>query len=401
MIAIRASDLSKAYWIYAKPIDSLKEWLFRRSYHDTFWALKDVDLSLPMGASLGVVGENGAGKTTLLQLLAGTMAPTSGTVERKGRLSAILELGAGFHPDLSGKENIRLGCATLGLTPAETAERLPEIIAFSELQKFIDRPVKTYSTGMHARLAFSVATSVDPDVLVVDEVLSVGDQHFQKKSIDRMMLFREQGKALVFCSHSLYHIRQTCDLCLWLRNGRTEMLGPTMGVTESYQDYERSRDAGIALPPSSGAPEADDSERVCCSESHLLEITLGGDCQNGVIQTGETFVLRVVARLSPTTVAEGAHVGILIVRNDRIWCYGVSTEMDGCAIYPLGGDKYGVNFVVEELTLLAGQYSMEVGLLDKAGVHVYDHWKGVAPFRVSQSTKEGGLAHLNHRWVAP
>ena len=332
--SVRIRELGKAYEIFAKPIDGLKELLLRRSYHETFWALRNVNLTLARGASLGVVGENGAGKTTFLQLVAGTIAPTCGTVERNGRTSAILELGSGFHPDLSGLENVRLGCAMFGLSPSETEQRLPDIIAFSELEKFVERPVKTYSRGMYARLAFSVATSVEPDILVVDEALSVGDQHFQKKCIDHMMAFREQGNTLVFCTHALYFIQRVCDQCLWLRNGQPEMLGPTMEVIEEYRDYERSRDA----EPASISREADavlPEGRAFGGETHLREVTLGGDCQEGAIETGQTLKIRVIARLGAGAKAEGVDVGIMIVRNDMLRCYGVSTEMDNFELQPL------------------------------------------------------------------
>jgi lipopolysaccharide transport system ATP-binding protein len=408
MISIQAKELGKAYNIYKKPIDSLKEWLFRRSYHETFWALQGVDLMLPQGAALGVIGENGAGKTTLLQLLAGTIKPTCGQVERNGRVSAILELGSGFHPELSGLENIRLGCATLGLSPAETEKRIPEIIAFSELDRFVERPVKTYSTGMYMRLAFSVATSVEPDILVVDEALSVGDLHFQKKCIDRIMAFREQGKTLVFCTHALHYIRQICDHCLWLQHGKPEMFGTAMEVVDCYEDYERSLDAKSTpesdTEPGTAASHTDETrpERKRESgETHIREVFLGGDCDDGRIETGGTLTVHVFVRLAPAAKKEGAHIAVEIHRNDGIKCYGVSTEMDNTSLYPLGGDEYGVCFVVEELPLLSGQYSLTVALMDSNGVHIYDWSAGVAPFTVRHDTKELGVTRLKHRWERP
>ena len=206
MSALIAENLGKAYLQYQKPIDSLKELIFRKKYHEQFWALKNVSFDCEKGEVLGVVGDNGAGKSSLLKLLAGTMKPTEGSLNTNGRVSAILELGSGFHPEFTGLENIHLGCAMLGLNAEQTTAIVDEIIDFSELGDFIQQPVKSYSSGMFVRLAFSVVTSVDPDILIVDEALSVGDQHFQKKSMDRMMAFKDQGKALVFCSHSLCHV---------------------------------------------------------------------------------------------------------------------------------------------------------------------------------------------------
>ncbi len=402
MISIQAKGLGKAYNLYDKPIDALKELFLRRSYHKTFWAVRDLNLTLPSGSSLGIVGENGAGKTTLLQLLVGTISPTCGKVERNGRISAILELGTGFHPELSGLENIRLGCATLGLSPSETEKRLPEIIEFSELADFIERPVKTFSTGMYARLAFAVATSVEPDILVVDEALSVGDQHFQKKCADRMLEFKERGNTLVFCSHTMYFVEELCDQCLWLHNGRPEMIGPTKRVIERYQDYERSRDTETKKTSINKNKTLVEGKKSG-GDTHLCEVKLDGDCHNGTIMTGETLKIRITASLSTEARAEGVDMGIVIVRNDMVECYGVSTsdEMNGSAMYQIAEDKYGICFVVEKLPLLAGLYSLNIGLFDSKGLHVYDFQKKALPFKVSHNTKEVGLTRIVHRWEKP
>jgi lipopolysaccharide transport system ATP-binding protein len=401
--SVCAKDLGKAYRIYTKPVDSLKELFSRKTYHETFWALQDVDLEVPSGGALGVIGENGAGKTTLLQLLAGTMKPTCGTLQRSGRVSAILELGSGFHDELSGLDNIRIGCSVLGLPPAETERRVPEIIAFSELESVIHRPVKTYSSGMYVRLAFAVATSVDPDILVIDEALSVGDLHFQKKCVDRMTAFREQSKALIFCSHSLYLIRHVCEQCLWLRNGRPAMLGPTPEVTEHYQDHIRARDG--ETPPESTVLSATDTKRdveedTPTGDSRIHDVALIGECPNGPVRTGGTLMLRVVVTLEPD--ARGnAHVGLRINRNDGVSCYGVSTEMDSAVLYPLGGSRYGVTFVAEDLPLLAGEYAVDVGLANAVGIP-YDRRRAAVDFRVTQGhAREIGMMRIPHRWEHP
>jgi lipopolysaccharide transport system ATP-binding protein len=404
MISIRAEEVGKAYNFYKKPTDSLKELLLRRPCHETFWALRGISFALSGGAALGIVGDNGAGKTTLLQLLAGTIAPTTGSVERNGRVAAIIELGAGFHPELSGRENIRIGCAVLGLSPGETSRRLPEIIAFSELDSFIDRPLKTYSSGMYLRLSFAVATTIEPDILLVDEHLSVGDQHFRKKCMDRIASFLNAGKTLVFCSHDFYALREICDRCLWLRAGRTEMFGPATKVLDSYQNDLRTRD-GAEAPRRTMASEIIPDGPPLGGETCLREVTLEGDCRNGAMETGGTLIVRVSARLSPAEIEAGVHVGVLIERNDKIWCYGISTAMDGLdeksALYPLGSQEYGIRFVVPQIPLLAGQYSLSVALLDGGTPHVYDMWAGIAPFSVRQNSREVGVARFIHRWEKP
>jgi lipopolysaccharide transport system ATP-binding protein len=393
VISLQAANLGKVYRIYERPIDSLKELILRRSFHEEFWALRGVDFTLPQGGSLGIIGENGAGKSTLLKLLAGTIKPTEGGLQRNGRVSAILELGSGFHEELSGEENIRLGCSVLGLSPSETESLLPEIVDFSELGEFVKRPVKTYSSGMFLRLAFSIVTSVDPDILVIDEVFAVGDQHFQKKCVDRMNSFRDEGKTLVFCSHQIYFVRQLCEQTLWLRAGTLEMLGPTIEVTDRYQSYQRAldeeSDSGNIKPPA--------MER---KESVIGEVRLGGDCSGAVIASNGRFELTVTARLEPA--ARGtAHLGLRIRRNDGVCCYGVSTQLDGDDLRHIEGDRYGIKFIVDPLPLLAGEYAVDLYLLDSTGVGLYDVAPRAVFFRVRQHTKELGLAHLLHRWEDP
>jgi lipopolysaccharide transport system ATP-binding protein len=393
VISLQAVNLGKVYRIYKRPVDSLKELVVRRSFHEDFWALRGLDFTLPQGGSLGIIGENGAGKSTLLKLLAGTIVCTEGRLQRLGRVSAILELGSGFHEDLTGEDNIRLGCSVLGLSPSETEDVLPEIVEFSELGEFVKRPIKTYSSGMYVRLGFSIVISVDPDILVVDEALAVGDQHFQKKCMDRMNAFRDAGKSLVFCSHSMYLVRQLCEQTMWLKGGRLEMLGPTIEVTNCYQDYQRGLDGESheTRPP----PRVVDEK-----ESFIRTVTLGGDCIDGTIDSNGRLELTMKARIEPAMRGR-AHFGIRIRRNDGVWCYGVTTELDSENLRHIEADLYGIKFVVDRLPLLAGEYEVDVYLLDATGVYRFDGAPGAAFFRVRQHTKEVGLAHLPHRWENP
>jgi len=394
MVSLQAENLGKAYRLYASPVDSLKEWLFRKRYSEPFWALKGVKFDLHKGSSLGIIGENGAGKSTLLKLLAGTISPTCGWIARHGRISAILELGSGFHPDLSGRENIRIGCATIGLSSAETERRLPEIIEFSELKQFIDRPVKTYSTGMYARLAFSVATAVDPDILIVDEVLSVGDEHFRRKSINFMMSFVRHGKAVVYCSHMLSSVRQVSNQCLWLHRGRPEAFGAADNVIDAYQEYVRALDAN----DSSRAPGV----QAVSTDSCLTSVTLGGDCRDGLIETGQTLRVRVVARLGRMAIEAGVAVAIIFNREDNVKCHAVNSYLDREHLYLLAGSEYGISLVIHDLPLLSGKYTLLVSLCHPNSVHFYDYWREVAPFKVTQHTRgEIGVVRMKHSWERP
>jgi len=234
-LAISARHLGKAYASFASPVKRLGAVLFGRGLPaESFWALRDLSLDVPKGESLGVIGQNGAGKSTLLQLLCSTLAPTTGTLQVQGRIAALLELGAGFNPDFSGRDNLLLNGPLLGLTRAQLEERLEDIIDFSGVRAFIDQPVKTYSSGMFVRLAFSLATSVDPDILVIDEALSVGDGEFARKSFDRILAMKERGTTILFCSHSLYQVEAFCTRVIWLHQGQVRAIGEPHDVVRDY-----------------------------------------------------------------------------------------------------------------------------------------------------------------------
>lgn len=234
--AIQARNLSKCYHLYNQPKDRLKQFLWRgkRKFYRELWALQDIDFNVSEGEVVGIVGNNGSGKSTLLQLVSGTLTPTSGEISVNGRIAALLELGAGFNPEFTGRENVLMNAAIMGLSQIEITERFESIVGFSGIRDFIDQPVKTYSSGMYVRLAFSVAINVDPDILVIDEALSVGDGAFARKSFDRIMQFRKAGKTILFCSHSIYQVAALCDRAIWLDKGKIAMIGSSSDVTNQY-----------------------------------------------------------------------------------------------------------------------------------------------------------------------
>ena len=243
--SVSVKGLSKSYRVYPSSKARLAEMLFlgKKKFHRDFWALKDISFDIESGEIFGIIGANGAGKSTLLKILAGISSQSSGTMDIKGKVSALLELGAGFHPEFTGRDNLYMNGALLGFSKEELDGMYDEIVDFAELWDFMDMPVKTYSSGMYVRLGFSIATSVNPDILIIDEALSVGDEYFQKKCVDRMKSFMDRGKTLVFVSHNLGLISRICGRSLWLDEGTVKAYGETREVLEKYDDFMRGKSA--------------------------------------------------------------------------------------------------------------------------------------------------------------
>ncbi|EIJ36071.1 ABC transporter ATP-binding protein [Thiothrix nivea] len=402
--AIRLQQAGVTYRRYAHPRDALLEWVLRRPRHQPFHALQGLELVLQAGDSLGVVGDNGVGKSTLLKMLAGTLPPTAGVCEVRGRRSALLELGTGLQPEFSGVENARMGLALRGLDHTAIECKLPEVLAFAELGEFVHQPVKTWSSGMVVRLVFAVAAVIEPAVLIVDEALSVGDQYFQKKSLDRMRAILGNGATLVFCSHNLYQIREMCRQAVWLEQGRVRMLGDAQTVVDAYQDNVRGRGNNVdegrgqarGLAPTCSSVGA--SPRACPSSPFLRSVTLNRD----TYQTHGPFSVSIRVAQGDRPLAD-IHVGIVIRRNDDIQCYGISTLHDGVYMQPLGDGVLATTFVIDRLPLLSGEYCLEVWLIDASGVHVYDSRERCCHFRVQQAGQQQGvgMVWLPHRWESP
>lgn len=388
MTAVEARNLTKIYRIYQSPVQRLKEICFRKSYHSDFVALRDVNFSVPTGGTFGIIGENGAGKSTLLKILAKTLKPTVGDLTVNGRTSALLELGAGFNPELTGEENIYLNAYLMGLSRADIDRKKQEIVEFSELGAFMNRPIKTYSSGMQVRLAFSIATSVDPDILIIDEALSVGDLHFQKKCIDRMTQFRERGKTIVFCSHSLYHVQELCQKTIWLQSGAVRSAGNTGKVLNEYQNYLREKDfAKIEVAESAVELESP----VQIQEMSLFD-TEGQNIDS--IRTFQPLYLKIVLRCVGTSIR--GHLGFALIRNDEEVCFGTATHFDHYEPVQLY-DGMEVKIFFPSFTLLNGIYYFRVAVADDTGLHPY-HTVSSPPFSVETQMKELGISYVEHSW---
>ena len=392
MYAIEVKNVSKVYRLYAKPVDRLKEIITRRPYHQSFVALENISFSIPLGKTLGIIGDNGAGKSTLLKILAGTLTPTNGEVIKHGRVAALLELGAGFHQEFTGRQNIYLNAALLGLSQEEIREREKDIIDFAELREFIDRPVKTYSSGMYVRLAFSIATTVDPDILIIDEALSVGDQHFQKKCIDRMITFRN-NKTIIFCSHNMYFIQELCDKAIWLRQGRLVQTGKTAKVINAYTDWVRAREVRLPISEEESAEVSKKQDRPVWIQA--VEITDNEGRPVEFFRTGEDLWLRLRIGAADKVSLPG-HIGFGVNRNDDESVFGTTTRMDGLSPLRLG-DGLVVVLRFSSLKLLAGQYYISMILADEHALHPYDMVRSPV-FFVENSSMELGLVSLDHHW---
>ena len=388
-IAVRAVDVSKHYDMYRRPADRLVELLTRRPHHVVFPALESVSFEVEKGETVGIIGQNGAGKSTLLKLLCGVTRPSSGALETHGTIASILELGTGFHPEFSGRDNAALNAAILGLTPAEVRERLPAILEFSELGSFIDRPVKTYSSGMYMRLAFSVAVNVDPDILVIDEALAVGDGHFQKKCIDKIREFQEAGKTILFCSHALYYVSSTCRRTLWLDQGRVMRYGPSLDVVHEYETFLLERDR--EHPASDATPET-----LTPARFRSIEVCDRSGAPRDRFARGEDIHVRI--RIETDSPAQPVHVIVGVHRSaDDLQCFAVGTHADG--VPPLSGrTSYELTVRLVDVPLLRGDYSIIAYVGDENAMTVFDRRDVRPAFSMTGDRFEIGLIGVDHRW---
>ena len=387
---VRAVRLSKFYGSHWNPRSLLRQILTGKDSAHRIRALEGVSFQVEAGQTLGVVGQNGSGKTTLLKIVSGAAHPSSGRVEVDGRIGALLDLGAGFHPEFSGRENIRFSGALMGLEPDRVREAEDRIVAFSELAEFIDQPVRTYSAGMYVRLGFAVSTGFHPAVLVIDEALAVGDQPFQKKCTDRILSIKKRGAAIVICSHNLYQIRTLCEEAIWLREGRPQSQGDAVTVVEDY-----SRFLGQASAPRDGGADTagSDTTRNCRIENLRLED--GSGSRSGSFRTGETLRLEIVAEFASDFRGRPS-LRVAIRRDDGLSIH--ETRIRSIEeLQSLGGGRYRGRLTLREIPLLAGGYR----ILAVAGSHSEEpapgSWVSI-PFNVRSRGGDWGAVRLEHRW---
>lgn len=397
--AIRLENVSKKFVIHHERPRSFQEaavGLFRgNSSREELWAVRNVNFIVDQGEALGLIGPNGSGKSTILKLISRILEPTQGDIRVNGRLSALLELGAGFHPDLTGRENIYLNGSMLGLSCSEMDAHYDDIVEFSELDRFIDMPVKHYSSGMAMRLGFAVAIHVEPDVLLTDEVLAVGDESFQMKCLDRIYELRSQDVSIVFVSHSLEDVRELCDRTLWLDNGELQHLGPTEQVIDLYRDSVTAKEEErLSAEHGEGA-----GERWGSGEVEIIDVRFrdASGIERHVFHTGEPMTACIRYRAHERI--EKPVFGIAIHRSDGLHVNGPNTKLAGYPIDHVEGEGE-IHYAIESLPLLAGTYQFSATCYDSACAHPYDHHHRMYTFRVQRGEikEEFGMFYIPSRW---
>ena len=424
-LAIHAQNLGKQYVLGASPYQRLWQLLVGTSSNlSNFNALSGVDINIAQGESVGIIGQNGAGKSTLLQLLCGTLTPSTGHLEVNGQVAALLELGAGFNQDFTGRENILFSAAMYGMQALHIEKHLQEIIDFADICEFIDQPVRTYSSGMYVRLAFAIATAVQPDILVIDEALSVGDGAFARKSFDRIMQLKQSGVTLLFCSHSLFQVESLCSRCIWLHQGQVMAQGPSAEVIAKYNDWlsqqavakapiirnDQATAAGLTADTTSDTssgtaltPELDPSLPSFNGSAGSVRFTklkarcddLGGTALTA--RSGQSL-LSVDFEFMADPQLPIPNLALVVYSADGKIVCSTGTWIDGVEL-TRGLDGIGrasLNF--PKLPLLKGQYSLTAFLMCERAVHVYEAVEHFATVQVSQPHLEQGLFSIPHQW---
>jgi len=383
--AICFREVTKDFSIFDDPKHRLAEALgFSKTGGRSFRALDGVSFDVRKGETLGIIGRNGAGKSTLLQILCGTLQPTSGSVEIRGRFAALLELGAGFNPDFTGRENVYLNASLLGLSKEEIDARFDDIRAFADIGEFFDRPVKTYSSGMYVRLAFSVAVHTEPDVLIIDEALSVGDIRFQMKCLARIEHLRAGGATILFVSHSLEQVKRFCQTAVWLEGGRVKLRGDASFVADRFRDSELGAEFPLATQ---------NGERVQESiPARIQSVSVSRDYM-------EPFQdLSVEVRYSIRDAAvDGLLVGVAIKTLDDMHVFGPNTHLERIVIPQSQGD-HRVEYRIPALPLLSGTYRIDVGIFTDKGLVCLDYIAGAGTVIVSAPYFSEGLVYIEHEW---
>ena len=378
-LSISVESVSKRFRLFHERPSSIKERILRmrRSRAVDFWALRDISYDIPEGSTVGLIGANGSGKTTLLKIIGGILRPTAGRVTTRGRIAALLELGAGFHPELTGRENVFLNASILGLSRKDTDRQFDDIVQFSELEEFIDNQVKFYSSGMFMRLGFAVAVHVDPGILLIDEVLAVGDEAFQRKCIDRVREFQKEGRTIVLVTHAVDRVRQICDRAIMLERGTVRASGDVGNVVREFRLAMLQQHAGL--------DRVDVTREAEITGVELLDAN-GGPAS--LVNPGDSLQVQVEIRVNRPV---GDPVVVINIHDtgDQ-FIYGTTTEHHDIRLAETEGSKQRVTFDLKALPLVEGRYFVSIGVRSKDLSQMYDWHDQQYPFDIARSSEEEG-----------
>ncbi|WP_438493119.1 ABC transporter ATP-binding protein [Paenibacillus sp. IHBB 3054] len=397
---IEITNITKSYKLYDKPTDRLKEAIhpLKKSYHKEFVALDGITLSVKKGDALGILGRNGSGKSTLLKMITGVLTPTSGNINVEGKISAILELGAGFNPEYTGRENIYLNGLMMGYNREKMDEKVGSIIEFADIGDFIDQPVKVYSSGMFARLAFAVSINVEPDILIVDEALAVGDTRFQTKCIDKMKDLKLRGTTILFVSHASEQVKRFCNKAVWIKDGKLEVMGDSSEVVDLYEDFMRND-----IESSENKVDARiiqesqyDPDFILPANPDVLALVTKVEINKNSFKTFDELKVEIEYEVYEEII-DDLLLGAAIYTPKREYIFGPNTFLEKVPI-PNKRGRHKVNYCIPQLPLLGGSFCLDVGLFNNEGIVNIHYKENAVSFNITNKYFSEGVVYINHKW---
>lgn len=401
-IAIKVENLTKIYKLYDKPMDRMKEALSlsKKTYNREHYALKQLSFEVKKGETVGILGTNGSGKSTLLKIITGVLTPSSGSLEVNGKISALLELGAGFNPEYTGMENIYLNGTMMGYNREQMEKRVKPIIDFADIGDFINQPVKTYSSGMFARLAFAVAINVDPEILIVDEALSVGDVRFQTKCINKMKELKEKGTTILFVSHATEQVKRFCTKALWINKGKLVEQGESSEIVDKYESFmllgKNENNEIIDVNTSTVEIDDKDEEEFFKPSSDIPGRIIKIICSKDELKTFNKLEVIVEYDIYDKIIP-GFLLGVAIYTPDRDYIFGPNTHLDKIKV-PNTYGRHKIKYIIPSITLLGGNYTLDVGIFNNEGIVCIDYKTEVHNFSITNEYFTEGKFFIDHKW---
>ncbi|NUU60991.1 ABC transporter ATP-binding protein [Paenibacillus agri] len=399
---IEINDIVKSYKLYDKPMDRFKEAIhpLKKVYHKEFTALNGITLSVKKGDAIGILGKNGSGKSTLLKLITGVLTPSNGQIRINGKISAILELGAGFNPEYTGRENIYLNGLMMGFSREQMEDKIDSIIEFADIGVFIDQAVKVYSSGMFARLAFAVSINVEPDILIVDEALAVGDTRFQTKCIDKMKELKNKGTTILFVSHASEQVKRFCNKAIWIKDGKIEAEGDSSEVVDLYEDYMKyynvEKDEIISESTELDQLDTPNEELLLPSNPDILSSITKVNINSNKVKTFDQIEIEVEYEVYEKVIVD-LLLGVALYTPDREYIFGPNTHLEKVEV-PNARGRHVVKYIIPRIPLLGGTFQIDVGLFNNEGIVCLDYKQDIVSFKIVNKYFSEGLVYINHKW---